>query len=349
MGAIRPLEQRDLPDVSRLVQEQFKNPLLHEGFLARTFLDDPWCDLATPSLVAQDAEGQVVGFIAVQPRRLRLDDRPLRGVCCSHLVVAPSSRAGAVGAMLLRQVLAGPQDLTWSINANELVVRIWRLVGGQADPARSYGWMLVLRPVRWLASVGLSLVRWRAVGDELAPAGALPLPGSTAGRAERSQETDLVSEQADAAGIVDHARALAGRGQIVPDFDLAHLQHLFDTIRRAGTPLALRLVRRGDRPIGWYAYVEVASRLARLIHLQAARNEVGGVLGDAVAHARGSGQMAIGGRLEPGLEWPLERQGATLGFALSSVLHARDPDIRATLTGGSALLTQLTGEWWAIY
>ena len=74
-----------------------------------------------------------------------------------------------------------------------------------------------------------------------------------------------------------------------------------------------RLVRVGDRPIGWYAYVARPGGASRVLHLGATERHVELVLSDLVDHAREQGSVALAGRAEPHLQ---------------SALHVRLPAIR---------------------
>src|SRR3954471_2589116 len=151
-ATIRPFAPGDLAGVAALLRAYLPSPPAPdlERFLAATLLEDPWADPELPSLVAEQA-GAVVGFIARQPRRMVLDGEPLRAVCCSHLTVAPEHRPGALGARLARACLDGRQRLTVSDSAGDVVVRLWRVLGGDVDSMRACEWMLVLRPGRYAA------------------------------------------------------------------------------------------------------------------------------------------------------------------------------------------------------
>src|SRR5919204_730266 len=115
MAEIRPFAEDDLPAVAALLradltetpEEQIRRDL------SGALLESPWRDEELPSLVATE-DGEVTGFIAAQVRRFRLEDRPLRAVCCSHLTVAAGRRGGAAGALLLRRPLNAGQDFTLS-------------------------------------------------------------------------------------------------------------------------------------------------------------------------------------------------------------------------------------------
>lgn len=354
MATIRPLERADLPSVARLLRQHLDSSFeLHEGFLAATLLDHPWADPEIPSLVAVDGDdaASVVGFIGAQVRRMRLGDRMLRAVCCAHLVVAPQSRRGATGALLLRRLLSGPQDLTWSDTASEVFLRMWRVFGGYADPTRCCDWMLIVRPARWAATMVSRLVREHHMARDLLPVGAIPLQAAgprALGRAFPRVEHGVTGEATSIASIVEHASAFAERGTIRPDHDAKHLEHTFGLVERTAGTLVRRLVRRGGNPIGWYACLDRRGGASRVLHIAALDADLNAVMGELVERARHHGQSLVAGRLEPRLEDPLRRRLAALGVARRPAFHARDESIRSLLGSGSALITQLDGEWYAV-
>src|ERR671910_352237 len=73
---------------------------------------------------------RVMGMIGVETRRLRLDDRVVRVASAGFLAVVPQARSSATGVLLLRRLLGGPQDLTVTDTASELVEKIWLRLGG---------------------------------------------------------------------------------------------------------------------------------------------------------------------------------------------------------------------------
>ena len=123
------------------------------SFLEQTLIDSPWADPELPSLVAVDDEGghprihRLSGATA-EARRPRASRDLLRA-----LTVSSDPKAGPAGALLLRRLLSGDQDLTWTDSPTEGVVRMWRAFGGHLDQPRSWDWMLVLRPFRWARGV----------------------------------------------------------------------------------------------------------------------------------------------------------------------------------------------------
>ena len=348
MTKIRPFTGADLSAVAALVDARFPGWIWGESLLAETLVNHPWMDPDLPSLVALDEQDDVIGFLGAQVRRLRFDQRPLRGVCCSHLVVAADRRAGFAGPLLLHQMLAGPQDLSWTDTATDTVVGMWRRFGGHVDYSRSCDWMLVLKPLHWAVRILRARARRQPLGRRLTPVGAFPIQAvgpRLMPRAFPAPPPEVRSEEATVAAIVAQLPILTRKTRLRVDYDQAHLEHQFAQVEAAVGPVVHRLVRRGESPIGWYAYVRQPSGVSRVLHLSARDAETEAVVGELVESGRADGSAVLTGRAEPHLDWPLRRRLAVLGFARQPVIHTRNAEIRGVLATSSSLLTVLDGEW----
>lgn len=368
MAAIRPLSPEDLPAVSRLLQDQMPLWEASPEFLLRSLIEDPWHEPEMGSLVAVD-EGDVVGFIGGQVRRMRFGDRSLRGVCASHLVVSGDGRAGAAGALLLGRLIKGPQDLTWSDTATEVVARVWHAYGGHDDHARAADWRLVLRPARWLGERVTATIRGRlgreadSAGSDSEPAA----PGSAGGGSRLAGSIQDISgamgggrepageavegRDARAAEIAECLPELSRGLDFHIDHDAAHLEHTMALIgenpNTTGQVVA-RIVRRRGRTIGWYLYLPASTGISRVLHLAASKPaDVGAVFNELLNQAHAHGCVVLAGRLEPHLMDHLRGASALIGLARRPIFHAKDPALQAALGTRGALLSRLDGEWFA--
>jgi hypothetical protein len=350
MAEIRPLERPDLPAVAGLVAARLPDWSQDESFLAATLLDQRGGDAELPSLVAVDADGSILGFIGGQVRRLRLDDRVLRGVCSSHLVVVEDGRAGPAGALLLRRMLSGSQDLTWTDTASETAAKMWRAFDGEVDFVRSFDWMLVLRPARWVRALLTARLR-RTSLRALSPARTIPL--QVAGRRFAPDLFPKLPEavrgdDATAGKIVENLDELTRDLRLRVDYDEEYLDQLFALIEVTSGGLVCRLVSRDAVAIGWYAYLCRPGGASRVLHICGPDAEIDAVLAELVQHARGRGTAVLTGRFEPHLRRALERRGGVMGLARGPMLHSREPEVRDLLATDSSLLTDLDGEWFTI-
>lgn len=348
METIRPFERDDLPAVAALIEARLPGWIWGEKLLAKTLVDCPWADPELPSLVAVDAEDEVIGFMGAQVRRMRLDDRSIRGVCCSHLVVADRP-VGLAGARLVRKMLSGPQDLSWTDTATDTVLRMWGALGAYLDQTRACDWMLVLRPGRWLAAVLAARARRAPFARDLTPLDAVPLqalrPGNRGhpdGRPAGIRGTEPSTEE-----LIEALPSLTADARLRVEYDAPHLERLFSQIRTALGPPTRRVVSRNGSPIGWYAYVLQPGGIGRVLHVSTLEPEADVVFEDLIDHARTEGANLLTGRAEPYLRAALKRRGAGLAYSRhrQPVVHTRDSQIRELLASSSSRLTPLDGEW----
>jgi hypothetical protein len=155
---------------------------------------------------------------------------------------------------------------------------------------------------------------------------------------------DVGGEPATSAEIVENLPAITRRMQLVPDYDQQHLDHLFMQVESFWGPSERRLVRRGERPIGWYVYVPRPNGIGRVLHVAAVEREADSVLAELVGHAKAQGSAVLTGRGEPHLMEALGRRLAVFGVARRAILHTNNPEVAAVLATDSSLLTRLDGE-----
>jgi hypothetical protein len=344
MPEIRPATHADLPAVVGLLLERMPDWRGSEEMLAGTMLDHPWADEEITPLVSVNESGRIQGFIGAQVRRLLFEGRPIRGAVATQLAV--SEEAGHAGVQLIRRVLTGPQELTWSDSATDGVVRIWRAFGGSPDLVRACDWLLVLRPLRWVRDT-VAAALGRSLSREEVPVGGFPFQAAgprIARRAFPELDPEILGVDADTATLIDHIPELAGGLKLRVDHDQAYLDHTFAMLERFAGPTVRRLVKRGDRAIGWYAYRPGGRGASHVLHLMAAQGEAEAVLGELLAHARSSGSAAVAGRAEPHLVEALGRRFAILGYTRQPVIHTKDPELARLMTSEASLLTRLDGE-----
>jgi hypothetical protein len=365
-SGIRPLEREDLAEVARLygavmASRDAASDAEVAQFFARTLLEQPWADPELPSLVYV-ADGEIVGFLGSNVRRMRFDGDPIRVGCSAHLVSLPRARALGVGAMLLRSYLGGPQDLTITDGATETVRRIWEALGGRSVHACAFSFVEIFRPVQLAAHRALDRRALHRFEGVVQPASALVdgLVGRLAPRVfRREPETAATAEPLDPRLLLEHLPAVTAGLSLVPDYDERYLGWLFEQLeglQRAGR-LSRALIERGrlwaelvrveGRVAGWYVAHLRERGLCRILQLAAAERDAGVVLEQCAHRSREEGAAGLYGRVEPRLLPALGARPCLLRFAPGRLLvHSRRAEIVDAVLRGDALLTRMDGEWW---
>lgn len=352
---IRPLERADLRSVAALFRETFQVGPRHTepalaAFFERTLLDHPWADPEIRPLVAVDANGIPVGLIAAEVRRMTLAGRTLRFAWAGHTAVTPEARRRAVGVLLMRKLLEGPQDATFGDSASPLVEHMWVRLGGQRVDLKAIHWVRVFRPVsvvarliaprrpRLRAGMCWAADRFDGLTSSVARRIVAPAPGQGA------------DEPLTPAAMVANMRRVARRAVLRPAYDHEFLEWLFAELRRVKGrgELVARLVRNGrSRPIGWYIYYLRPGGRSEVLQVAAAgERDLGTVLDHLLAHAYAHGSAALRGRLEPGMVQEVVRRRCVLWHRGGTLVHTRHPDVMAAVESNNALITRLEGDAW---
>ena len=91
------------------------------------------------SLVCEHDDGRLAGFLAVYARRILIDGRRALAACSGPLLADPAVNVVAPGLLLTRAYLAGPQELSVTDGANDVMSRMWVRVGGVVAQLPSLG------------------------------------------------------------------------------------------------------------------------------------------------------------------------------------------------------------------
>src|SRR5256886_13613768 len=75
---------------------------------------------------------------------------PIRVAVTTQLMVAPRY-GGQVGRRLMSRLLAGPQELSITDDANDVARRLWESLGGECSPIYGLRWTPPLRPCCYAA------------------------------------------------------------------------------------------------------------------------------------------------------------------------------------------------------
>jgi hypothetical protein len=312
-------------------------------FLESLFFDHPWYDPDLPSLVAEDDDGRLQGFIGTHARRMRHRERDLWAAWCSHLVVNPDQAPTGLGMRLLTSFMSGPQELSLSDTASDVVLRMWRAAGGRVDPLRSLAWMRVLRRGRWAARLAAARLARRSRSG-LVPVH--PLALTFPGRPAPAAGLDLAMLTPDA--LAAQCRAVAGSVALCPCYDETFAQWLLQKAEQhlGPTRVVRRLVLRRGRAVGWFVYTSDPRGRARVLEVGARQRDVDAVTDALFATAAEDGALVLTGRVEPHLHDTLRRHHCVIGAGQTAVIHARDPWLLADLASPQSLWARLTGEWW---
>lgn len=349
---VRPFVEADIPHVAAVHRAVFRPAhaglAAYHDYFTRVFLEGR--DERLSSLVFQETDGRIAGFLGVAPRSVVLNGRRYRAAVSSQFIVDPTAQVALVALRLARAYLDGPQDLSIADEANDISRKIWEGLGGTTARLLSMYWTRALRPAR----LGLSFVRARrhlaplaaAAGPVAALADSLivRVPGSQL----RLSRPRSASEPIVATVALAHEAETCDPGTLRVEYDPSTLQALVDRVaaRAPGTQVLNAVVRSGAAMLGWYVAHIDGDGVAEVAKIAAAPSAIEAVLDHLFYHAWRKGAVSVTGRVDPRFLQPLSDKYCLFHRRGPWVLiHARQPELVRALEAGATSVSRVDGEW----
>jgi hypothetical protein len=353
-SGVRPFLASDIPrvaDVHRAVFGVDGRASLEDyaDYFTRLFLS-PAADRRISSLVYQEADGRVSGFLGLVPRRVTLSGRQYQAAISSQFIVDPASRVALVALRLVKAYLEGPQDLSIADEANDVSRRIWEGLGGTAALLPTMYWTRALRPARF----ALSFLSERRATAPLAVA-AGPIASFVDGIAVRTPRSPFRQSEPAAAGepltapaALSYLAEACGDATLRAEYDEATFDALIDNAgRRADRGRVLNaIVKNGSAVAGWYiAHVE-CNGVAEVAQIAATPSTIDAVLDHLFYRARRHGAWSASGRLHPRFLQALSDKYCVFHRRGRWVLiNTTKPELRHAIEAGNTCLSRFDGEW----
>jgi ribosomal protein S18 acetylase RimI-like enzyme len=358
---VRTFTPEDIPQVTDLHRRVFglsdeMSPKFldaYRTYFTDVFLDSTWEDEPVGSLVHEESNGKLTGFLGIVPRRMAVNDEKfVRARITSQFAVDPDFRGG-VGLKLLSAALAGPQDLTIADESNGDSRMLWERLGGVTSHLYSMRWLYPLRPcqfaffaakkTRMLPSLVSAISMPFAKILDSVSSGLIQFPVRLAGPGASGEELDCETLLA--------CLSEAGREQSIRvDYNTQTLSWVLqraEQMRQKHGPLQKVLVRTEKGEIGgWYLYHLNPSGFSEVIGLQAKAHLANYVLDHLIYHAWRHGATVLSGRMEPSLMRAFSDKHCIFHSGPQwTLLHSRRPELLQAYNQGNAGFLRLDGEW----
>jgi hypothetical protein len=337
LGHIRPLRESDIAAAARLHQSVFeiteRDGLAdrYKQYFKSTFLCP---NRRFESMVHEEQDGRITGFLGVVTREFTWAGRPLHGALSTQFVVDPEARRKLVAVAMMREFFCGPQDFSFTDEANEPSRKIWEMLGGSILRLHSTNWSAPIRPLQFFLSRKHFGILSRAAGL-----------------------ADAVFVHARHAYLKQGPPVLEARPlDITTIAELITRQSGFDLKPTYSSDLLPRYLKdrsRGSalfgstgKVAGWYLYDLDHRGIGEVLQVGCTNDNAVNVLAHLFRQAMHDHALILYGRLEPHFSDALPEQFSVLSRRQHRVLvHSHDPKILDTMHSGKAFISRLDGEW----
>ena len=356
MELIRTFRFEDTQPVAQLFQKVFRHttspaPTSLTSYFADIYLNNPWRDDEINSLV-YERDGIILGFLGAIPFPMKINGKLIRAAIGGNYMIDPEYPNPLAGIKILKTLLSGPQDVTYSDTATATARNIWNGLGSSSIQLYSMQWLKIFRPLQFglvmslrnssLSSL-ISLVRpFTHVVDYSLSA----IPRSPF----HLKKINLEAEELTLDTFIDAIKQFSARDSLKPAYtkdSLAWLLTRSEEKKEYG-PLKKIVLLNSFREIqGWYLYYPNVGQLGHVLQLGAKRQTVDAVLSHLFADAHHEGSTALAGRIEPKFIQEFSSHQCIFTHRNSSlVVYSKNEDIVNALYRGDAFFSRLEGEWW---
>jgi hypothetical protein len=324
-----------------------------QDYFNKIFFHNPWYDESLPSLIYQNGDGRIIGFLGVVPRRMLFREVPIRAAISFHFMVEPENRSTLAGIHLLKTFFAGPQDLSLTDGAGEVGRKVWEMVGGVSVPLYCQRWTRILRPSREALNL---LGRNRLVSSisrVISPF--CDVTDSTVARLmpRYFPSPQNFEEELSAATFIEELPQFSKGLALCPDYDTDTAQWVFDgaaQMKYYGHLQKVSVRNAKKEMIGWFMYYLNRGGMGTVLQIAARKGTVAEILDQLFDHARRNGVVALSGRIEPRFMRELsEKHCFFRSVGALFLVHSRHDDLLHAIQRGDAFMSHLEGEWTLLF
>jgi hypothetical protein len=282
---------------------------------------------------------------------MRFAGRPIFAAVSSQFMVDAKRHRGMAGIELMKQFLAGPQELSFTDGASDGARRIWEALRGEAMVIYGAIWTRVLRPTEYLVErLGERKMLGAFTGLGRVVGGLIDYAVSHAVKPYAAPRSEVRGEEAGEEALLECLAGLPAKYVMRSNYDSESLRWLMRKAAAATSRGELCRVLVHDpagETAGWYIYYAKRGGVSKVLQLGGKERAIGAVIGHLLRHAWEHGSVAVSGRIEPQFARELSYSGCRFDFPDVSVLaYARDREMLNVMQRGAAFLTRLDGEWW---
>lgn len=356
---VRQFAVDDIPQVANLwwkVLRHRKNPFPREllSYFQELYFTGPLADPDLPSLVYEGAKGRIVGFLGVVRRTMTLRGQRIRVAFGGNFVFQPEERSSLGGLKLLRDYMAGVQDLSETDSANDISKALLERLGFRTVVPLSIHWARPLRPAQY-ALYGFSKLAGPKLGHalQLSSTPFCAIADRMAARLSfsplRQNGTRLSAAELDLDTLLHCLADFPCDGSIRPEYRTEPLKWLLPFMTRMHPHASLRkfvLRDESQKIVGWYIYYVKPGAIGQVVQVGGQKEDIKEILEHLFHDAWACGVAGLHGTVP----YQMMAHYSEMNCIFTchggwTVVHSRNPELIELLSRGDASLSRLDGEW----
>ncbi len=356
MELIRPLHSDDVHSVANLFQKVFRHtntpaPESLAAYFAEIYLNNPWRDETINSLVYEH-DGIILGFLGAIPFPMTLNGNHIQAVIGGNYMIDPEHPNPLAGVKILKKLMSGTQDITYSDTATATARKIWEGLSSESIQLYSMQWLKILRPAQFAVSMATRKTLLSLLATLVKPFSFVTDKSLTAipNSPFHLKKSNLYSEELSINQLLGAIHRVSSRSALKPQYtqqSLAWLITKAEEKKEYGPLRKIALFSSQNIMQGWYLYYPNSNNLGHVLQIGAEKQTINAVLSHLFNDAQRQGSLALAGRIEPRFIQEFSSHHCIFTHRNSSlVVHSKNNDIVNALYRGDTFFTRLEGEWW---
>lgn len=303
---IRAFASDDIAAVIRLYNKVYRTTTLEprgafNEYWENVFLGCPFFDSRTPSLVCENADGQIIGFLGLMHRKCILQERSFDAVVPTNFMVDRELASPTVALKLQRACYAGAQHMTITDGYNDLSSAIAKKMGGKVVPINSLIWIKYISPIKFTL--------FQTVLREVFPQVTAVISSffdrvvdAVKREPNLPRKPNLEEQQLTVEDVVENSNWIFPRDFIRPQYDRKYTEwifHLAGQRRRYGELQKRKVLDEKGNIAGWYIYYPNPGGIAYVLQLAAPERTRGKVMDALFWSCSHAGSLAVSGQVQP--------------------------------------------------
>lgn len=357
---IRPIKSEDIPQLVVLLIKNFpflanKDEKSVSVDLEEVLFFNPWKNTEMPSLVYEESNGKIKGFIGISPRTMNFRGETITVAITHNLFIEPGKYSGLVAAKFFKSVIHGPQDLVVSGSAGNNSKMMWKRNGGYIAHLYSIGWRIPLRPARCVLNYIKKKDKLTYLSKLLNPVASgfdyLLQPVIKKSRTENNI-ADVYLKEMNPTKVVQYQKEFSARCSLQPDYTPEKLKWVMGIASKAshlGTLTCRGVFDINGMFLGWFTMYINPHGKSEVIQMHAKEGYENTILSNLIRFAEDFGSVELIGRLNPDFMSVLSGKYSFFRPGRMWMLyHSKNPDIVSAVARGDVFLSRFEDDLWLL-